>query len=147
MTREVCAFAFYGAAIPKMRAGRNGVQSFTPKRNMAFEAHIRAIGAVTMAKAGMAPTPDAVTAEISIERDIPKSWPKKKALAMRGQPITGRPDPDNLIKAILDALNGITYEDDAQVSDIHFSRRWGQVDCIRVRILHSDGPGVLAEVL
>lgn len=147
MTREVCAFAFYGAAIPKMRAGRNGVQSFTPKRNMAFEAHIRAIGAVAMAKAGMAPTPDAVHAEISFERVIPKSWPKKKALAMRGMPITGRPDLDNLVKAILDALNEVAYEDDAQVSDLSVSRRWGEVDCVRVRILHADGPGVLAEVL
>jgi Holliday junction resolvase RusA-like endonuclease len=146
VSREICAFAFYGAAIPKMRAGRNGTQSFTPKRNMAFEAHIRAIGAVTMARAGMAPTPDAVLAEIAVERAIPKSWSKKKALAMRGLPITGRPDIDNLAKAILDALNEVVYEDDAQVSDLHFSRRWGETDCVRVRILHADGPGVLAEV-
>lgn len=147
MTREVCAFAFYGAAIPKMRAGRNGVRSFTPKRNMAFEAHIRAIGAVTMAKTGTAPTPDACTAEIAVERAPPKSWSKKKAVEMRGQPITGRPDVDNLAKAILDALNEVAYEDDAQISDLHFSRRWGEVDCIRVRILHAEGPGVLAEIV
>lgn len=147
MTTEICAFAFFGAAIPKMRAGRNGTRSFTPKRNMAFEAHIRAIGAVTMAKAGQAPTPDAVTAEIAVERAIPKSWSKAKALQMRGQPITGRPDVDNLAKAILDALNEVAYEDDAQVSDLHFTRRWGETDSVRVRILLADGPGILAEVL
>jgi Holliday junction resolvase RusA-like endonuclease len=144
---EIVAFAFYGAAIPKARAGRNGQQSFTPKRNAAFEANIRAIGAVAMAKAGQAPSCDACRVEMAFERCIPKSWSKKKALEMRGLPITGRPDIDNLAKAILDALNGVTYEDDAQVSDLHVTRRWGETDSVRVRILHADGPGVLAEVL
>lgn len=143
---EVVAFAFYGAAIPKARAGRNGFQSFTPKRNAAFEANIRAIGAEAMARAGMRPCVDACRVDMAFERAAPKSWSKRKAVEMRGQPITGRPDVDNLAKAILDALNGVTFQDDAQVSDLHVTRRWGEIDCVRVRILLADGPGVLAEV-
>lgn len=145
MGAEIVSFAFYGAAIPKARAGRNGNFSYTPKRNAAFEANIRAIGAVSMAKAGQSPTPDAVRAEMAFTRCVPKSWSKAKAAQMLGQPIVGRPDIDNLAKAIMDALNGVTYEDDGQVSALHVTGRWGAVDSVQVRISLDDGPGVLAE--
>lgn len=144
MTFEV-AFTYFGRAIPKMRAGRNGKRSFTPKRNAAFEAKIRAISAVEMARAGLHATPDAVLLELAFEREIPKSWTKAKQLQMRGMPIVGRPDVDNLQKAIMDAMNGVVYEDDAQVADVQLSRRWGQTDCVRVRISLAQGDGFLAE--
>jgi len=48
---------------------------------------------------------------------IPKSWSKKKAELARDQKIrpTGKPDIDNIIKAVLDGLNGVAFKDDAQV--------------------------------
>jgi len=48
---------------------------------------------------------------------IPASWSKqKKADALYGviRP-TSRPDIDNYIKAVMDAVNGLAYHDDAQV--------------------------------
>lgn len=141
----ICAFTYYGRSVPKMRAGRNGVQSFTPKRNAAFEAKIRAIAAVEMARTGMQTTPDACLAEIAFDREMPKSWSKAKRLAMRGEPITSRPDIDNQVKAICDALNEIVWEDDAQVSDLNISRRWAETDSVRIRISLAKGPGVLSE--
>lgn len=151
MTREVCAFTYYGEAIAKGRPRVTTVggfaRAYTPNRTGAFESKIRAICAVEMARAGMHATPDACCVEMAFERKPPKSWSKKRAVEMRGEPITIKPDLDNLAKAILDALNGVAYEDDAQVSDLHISRRWGETDSVRVRILHADGPGVLAEVL
>lgn len=150
MTREVCAFTYYGEAIakgrPRVTTVGGSARAYTPNRTGAFESKLRAIAAVTMARAGEAASADACRVEMAFERKPPKSWSKKKVLAMRGGPITVKPDLDNLAKAILDALNGIAYEDDRQVSDLHVSRRWGEVDCVRVRILHADGPGVLAEV-
>ena len=50
-------------------------------------------------------------------RSIPKSWSNKKqaeAQAMEIMP-TSRPDADNYIKAVKDALNGILYKDDSQI--------------------------------
>ncbi|WGM47677.1 hypothetical protein KOAAANKH_02559 [Brevundimonas sp. NIBR10] len=141
----ICAFTYYGKSVPKMRAGRNGVQSFTPKRNAAFEAKIRAIAAVEMARSGMQTTPDACVATMAFDREMPKSWSKAKKLALRGEPIVGRPDIDNQVKAILDALNEIVWEDDAQVSDLHTSRRWAETDSVRISISLATGPGVLAE--
>lgn len=47
---------------------------------------------------------------------IPKSWPRaKKAEALAGKLPPGKPDIDNILKVVLDGLNGIAYEDDKQV--------------------------------
>ena len=42
---------------------------------------------------------------------MPRSWPKKKKEAMNGQPHQQKPDLDNLLKSLLDAL----YSDDSGV--------------------------------
>lgn len=48
---------------------------------------------------------------IDVQRALPKSlWDKVRALFD-----TGKPDCDNIAKAILDALNGVAFDDDAQV--------------------------------
>lgn len=47
---------------------------------------------------------------------IPKSWTRaKKAEAAAGKLAPGKPDIDNILKVVLDGLNGIAYEDDQQV--------------------------------
>ena len=48
---------------------------------------------------------------------IPKSTPKSRRQAMFEGIIkhTKRPDVDNLTKAVLDALNGVAWEDDSQI--------------------------------
>ena len=38
--------------------------------------------------------------------------------------VNKRPDVDNLIKFILDALNGLAYKDDAAVVEIHSIKKW-----------------------
>lgn len=58
----------------------------------------------------------AVTVMIEAVFPIPKSWPRaKKAEAAAGKIIPGRPDIDNILKIVLDGLNGIAYQDDKQV--------------------------------
>ena len=39
----------------------------------------------------------------------------KRARALDGQEIPGKPDLDNVAKGVLDALNGVAYVDDTQV--------------------------------
>lgn len=57
---------------------------------------------------------------------IPKSITKKK----RAEIETGvllpscKPDIDNVVKIILDALNGVAYHDDSQVVEIHASKHY-----------------------
>ena len=35
------------------------------------------------------------------------------------QPDTSTPDADNIAKSVLDALNGVAYDDDSQVDELH----------------------------
>lgn len=77
-----------------------------------------------------------LTFELNVFRSIPKSWSnKKKKLAEEGfiQP-TGRPDTDNYIKAVLDALSGVLMKDDSQVTVIIATKTYRDQPGIRVKV-------------
>lgn len=77
---------------------------------------------------------------ISIKVDayfpVPKSWNKaKKASALAGDIYpTSKPDIDNIQKAVLDALNGVAYEDDKQVVRIVATKRYAEHGFLRIEI-------------
>lgn len=62
--------------------------------------------------------------EIQYYFTIPKSWSQKKKNEHIGNWHTSKPDIDNLNKAIMDALNGIAYLDDAQICYIKSSKKY-----------------------
>lgn len=51
---------------------------------------------------------------------MPKSWSEKKCALMRGKPHQQKPDIDNLVKGLLDAL---TLED-AYIYEVHADKSW-----------------------
>ncbi len=69
---------------------------------------------------------------------IPKSWPKYKKTQQKGLPHTQKPDIDNLIKAILDGLNGVAWKDDAQVCKVTASKRWYDGKPMAIVIVEED---------
>lgn len=60
-------------------------------------------------------------ARVRFSIPMPKSWSKKKKSEMAGLPHQVRPDVDNLLKALLDAV----YGDDSVVWDIRVTKIWG----------------------
>ena len=65
-----------------------------------------------------------VSVSVQVMRKVPRSWRRKnRALAEAGEyrPQT-RPDLDNVIKIVLDAMNGVAYADDAEVTNITATR-------------------------
>lgn len=67
----------------------------------------------------------------------PQSLSKKERSEIDGGktvPKTTKPDIDNLTKAILDALNGIVWKDDAQVAQINIQKIWSAKDQIEIEI-------------
>ncbi|MEG2395214.1 MAG: RusA family crossover junction endodeoxyribonuclease, partial [Ruthenibacterium sp.] len=67
---------------------------------------------------------------------IPKSYPKKKA-ALCCQNIirpTCKPDMDNVVKVVADALNGIAYHDDSGIVEMRIAKRYGNPERLVVRI-------------
>ncbi|RWS82331.1 RusA family crossover junction endodeoxyribonuclease [Klebsiella michiganensis] len=52
---------------------------------------------------------------------MPASWSQKKRAVMNGQAHQQKPDVDNMIKALMDAL----YADDAHIWDLRVTKLWG----------------------
>jgi Holliday junction resolvase RusA-like endonuclease len=91
---------------------------YTPAATRKFEAHSRL--AAQMAMDGRPPIEAPVRIELLVELPVPVSWSRRKtADAITGhiRP-TSRPDVDNYLKAILDAINTIVAADDAQVVEV-----------------------------
>ena len=46
-----------------------------------------------------------------------------------------RGDVDNYCKLVLDGMNGIVYQDDNQVTDLHAMKRWDESGCPRTVVI------------
>lgn len=75
-----------------------------------------------------------LTANIMLVFRMPKSWPKKQKERLAGKPMTSKPDVDNVAKSILDALNKLAWDDDAQVYKVFVTKVWGWEPCITVTV-------------
>lgn len=107
------------------RFSRKSGTAFTPAPTRNREAYIKLLA--TQEMAGRAPFEGALMAQMAVVFDVPPSWPKKKqAAALLGEvrPIV-RPDLDNQIKLVTDALNGVVYRDDAQIVEMRVTKSYG----------------------
>lgn len=68
-----------------------------------------------------------LTLSVGITVGIPPSWSKRKradALAGLVRP-TGKPDADNTLKLLADALNKVVWRDDSQLVDVRVIKLYG----------------------
>ena len=70
------------------------------------------------------PIETSVAISIEFFFEIPSSWSKKKKEAAGWH--TSKPDIDNLIKGVLDGLNGVAYKDDMQVVKISARKQYSR---------------------
>lgn len=68
--------------------------------------------------------------------DIPKSTSKKKEAKMLSESIspTKKPDIDNIIKIILDAMNKFAFKDDTQVTKLEIEKKYARSPKIYIKI-------------
>jgi len=107
-----------------MRKGR--AFAYTPKKSADYEAAIAD-------HCPNKPIEGPLALNLQFGIPIPTSWSKrKKADAMSGviRP-TSRPDIDNYIKAVMDAVNGQAYHDDSQVVSIFAKLIYAQYPHVR----------------
>lgn len=57
----------------------------------------------------------------------------------KSKPHTKVPDLDNLLKALMDAINGVAWEDDKQVTSIIASKHYADADGIVFNVEEIDG--------
>lgn len=102
---------------PRFSTRGGFVRAYDPKKSSDFKDYVKLAAAEQMQGKFLFEGPLALS--VSVYRSIPKSFSKKKmALAEQGieRPIT-KPDVDNYVKAIKDALKGIVWRDDSQIVD------------------------------
>lgn len=108
-----------GKARPRF-SSRSGTV-YTPSKTKSYERQI-----AEAYKAHYGPCFDGpVMVVIEAVFPIPKSWTRaKKAEVMAGKLAPGKPDIDNILKVVLDGLNGIAYEDDKQVTIVQCKKSY-----------------------
>jgi Holliday junction resolvase RusA-like endonuclease len=113
-----------GKGRPKFARRGNFVTTYTPEKTASYENLVK-VAAQTAMK-GANPLAVAVSAVIVLRVMPPASWPQKKrtaALAGEIRP-TSKPDIDNVIKGIFDAMNDIVFLDDKQVVDLYVRKEY-----------------------
>lgn len=121
---------------PRASRTATGVRMRTPKKTALYERHVKAAAIVAMAASKPFACP--VRLLVSIVVPIPTSWSKVRKEKARAGEIcaTKKPDADNVLKAIKDAMNDVLYADDAQVVEISLIKVYG--DDPRVEVAASE---------
>lgn len=135
---RACRFVVPGK--PRGKASpRGGATHFYVDSKTAAEMEaIRYVAARAME--GATPFQGAIDLRLCAWMPIPSSWSKKKqASALSGaiRP-TVKPDWDNIGK-LCDALKGIVWRDDAQVTDVHLFKRYSDMPRVVTEVYEVDG--------
>lgn len=112
-----------GKGRPRFSNRGGFVKTYTPKETAAYENLVRL---TYREKCDHVAFEQGVAVDLRViaYMQIPTSASKKKRAQMQSGEIrpTKRPDSDNILKAILDGLNGVAYHDDAQIVDMQIRR-------------------------
>jgi len=104
----------------------------TPQKTKDYEKLIKE----TFIRSGQSAETGMLEATIKCYFKIPKSATKGKLLAMQHNIVrpTKRPDLDNIIKGVLDGLNGQAYKDDSQVVELTASKYYSDMPRVEIMI-------------
>jgi Holliday junction resolvase RusA-like endonuclease len=119
-----------GKGRPRATTINGMARMYTPKKTASYEG--RVIDAFMRAGGVMLGGNIAMTIHATFS--MPVSWSMKKRQAMDGAYCTKKPDADNVLKVVADALNGIAYRDDAAIVYASIEKRWGQDGGVRVLV-------------
>jgi len=101
-------------------------RAYTPAKTKDYEHRLAAVASDAMIDIKQDPITVPCKLHVLAQFEIPKSWPKKRReAATRGEVYPGKPDIDNIVKIVADALNGVCFEDDAQVIEVVARKKYG----------------------
>jgi Holliday junction resolvase RusA-like endonuclease len=123
-----------GKGRPRFRRAGNFVTTYTDQKTKDYELRIKhqAMAAMGSAKPSKMP----IDLSIQICCSIPCSWSKKKQMQALGGEIfpTNKPDIDNILKAVSDAMNGVVYDDDRQIISVRVVKYYGQIPHLSIKV-------------
>lgn len=121
-----------GKGRPRFSTVNGHAIAYTPAATKDYENAIRTVYQSQCGEKFDGPVSVVITADF----DIPKSTKAsdKEAMLKGWISPTKKPDADNIAKIVLDALNGIAYNDDAQVVELTVRKRYSEIARITVQI-------------
>jgi len=128
-----------GKGRPRFARRGNFVSTYTPDATAEYEHKIQ----VCAKEAGAIAEEDcAVVIKLQAGFTIPKSKPKwwKEAVEKGVIPKVSKPDIDNIVKIVLDALNGIAFKDDSQVIAVSCEKFYSVDPMLTIHISYHDFP-------
>lgn len=134
-------FTYHGEAVGKGRPrySRRGeyVHTYTPQKTKNFEDAIR----FEFMASNCEPMPVydrevSLKATVLVGVPIPKSYSKKKQALCRDRFIapSKKPDIDNILKSVFDALNGYAFADDVQIVQVYAEKVYAEEPFVEVEI-------------
>lgn len=130
-------FTVYGEPVaqgrPRLAVVAGRAMAYDPKKSRDYKDYVK-LAAADKAPSKLFEGPLALV--VKVFRPMPKAFSKKKtAEAEAGihRPTT-KPDTDNYIKGIKDALNNVIWKDDSQIVDEHVSKWYSQRPRVEVQI-------------
>lgn len=120
-----------GKGRPRFSRAGTRVRAYTPEKTVAYESLVKQ-SYEKSCRGILLSGP--IKATITAYFPVPKRTSKKIGVRMIDKEIkhTKKPDVDNIIKSVLDSLNGIAYDDDKQVFEIHAVKYYGLVPRVHV---------------
>lgn len=121
---------------PKTRVVNGFVKHYSPVKTKKYENQI-ADAYMQIKDAPFFEKDIPLRVAIHFDMPVPKSVSERKRNLMCTGVIehTKRPDVDNMGKAVLDALNGIAWADDAQITALNLRKRYATHGLIWVHIV------------
>lgn len=86
-----------------------------------------------------------ITVQVKVYVRVPRSMSRKKReKALAGEILPQRtPDLDNVLKAVLDAMNSVVYRDDKEVTRTSVTRHYAETNHLVVKVSWNERGGAL----
>jgi Holliday junction resolvase RusA-like endonuclease len=123
-----------GKGRPRTAVRGGFARIYTDEKTRKYEASVKR--AALAAMKGADPLEGPLSVALRFRMPIPKSASKRVKTGMAAGEIahTGRSDLDNMVKAILDALNGAVFCDDAQIVRLFAQKLYAEMPGVDLRV-------------
>ena len=133
---RIVTFEVPGNPVPQSRPRFTRGHAYEDGKVREYKDRVARIARLVMD--GREPMEGAVMCKCKFLFEPPKSMSKKKAKEIIGKGYTAKKDVDNLLKAVMDAISGIVYEDDKQIVSVRGEKRYGYPARVEVEICEED---------
>ena len=123
-----------GQGRPKFSTINGHAKAYDPEKSRNYKAYVKLLATQAMKEQGFTMIDGPCCLDILAFFEVPKSKSKKfreRALLGLERP-TKKPDIDNIVKALQDALNGLAYKDDSSIVYLSVAKCYSEIPRVEV---------------